>query len=102
MSSFTRREIAQILEIDEGFVTSLERESIIHVDSDAEGLKDDGTFSALMVERVRVAHSLVHELEINLAGVAVIVRMREELGTLRAQVHTVARALKEPDQERRS
>jgi hypothetical protein len=95
MSAFTRREIAQILEIDEGFVTSLERESIIHVDSAGEG----GAFSALMVERVRVAHSLVHELEINLAGVAVIVRMREELGTLRAQVHTIERVFKKRDRD---
>jgi hypothetical protein len=95
MSAFTRREIAQILEIDEGFVTSLERESIIQVDSAGEG----GEFSALMVERVRVAHSLVHELEINLAGVAVIVRMREELGTLRAQVHTIERVFKKRDRD---
>jgi hypothetical protein len=95
MSAFTRREIAQILEIDEGFVTSLERESIIQVDTEGEG----GAFSALMVERVRVAHSLVHELEINLAGVAVIVRMREELGTLRAKVHTIERVWQKRDRD---
>jgi hypothetical protein len=100
MSAFTRREIAQLLEIDEGFVTSLERESIIHVDN--EDVAGGETFSALMVERVRVAHSLVHELEINLAGVAVIVRMREELGTLRAQVHTIERIWKKRDPDRLS
>jgi hypothetical protein len=44
-----------------------------------------------MLERVRVADNLVHELEVNLAGVAVIVQMREEVATLREQLADLAR-----------
>jgi hypothetical protein len=36
-----------------------------------------------MLERVRVAHTLVNDLDVNLAGVVIIVRMREEIGELR-------------------
>ncbi|MEZ4217955.1 MAG: chaperone modulator CbpM [Myxococcota bacterium] len=74
--TYTRREIAVLLELDEPFVAALERERVIEMDA-----PDDarGGYSERMLERVRVAHQLVDELEVNLAGAAVIVRMREEL-----------------------
>ena len=87
MTSFERSEIVRLLDVDEAFLESLERESIIHVD--IEGHR----FSARMLERVRVAHSLVHELEVNLSGVAVIVRMREELGGTRGRLRRVEEIL---------
>jgi hypothetical protein len=39
-----------------------------------------------MLERVRVAQNLVRDLEVNLPGVAVIVRLREEMAGLRRHV----------------
>ena len=91
MASFTRSEIAEILELDESFVIELERESILFVDV-ASG---DTAFSARMLERARVAHSLVDELGVNLAGVAVILRLREDLGQLRINVRTLAKRMEE-------
>jgi hypothetical protein len=44
-----------------------------------------------MLERARVAHELVHELDVNLAGASVIVRLREEMVVLRQRVHVLAR-----------
>ena len=44
---------------------------------------DQGEFSDRMLERARVAQDLIRDLEVNMAGVAVIVRMREELAELR-------------------
>lgn len=83
MTSFERSEIVRLLDVEEAFLESLERESIVHVD--VEGHR----FSTRMVERVRVAHSLIHELEVNLSGVAVILRMREELGGVRGTLRRV-------------
>ena len=88
---FTRHEIAQILELDEEFVAALERESILFVDTPG----SQAEFSRRMLDRARVAHSLVEELEINLAGVAVILRMREDLGRLRANLRSLGEVLRE-------
>jgi hypothetical protein len=90
MSDFTRRQIAEILEIEESFVIELERESIIQV------IEGQSVYTERMLERARVAHSLVYELEVNLAGAAVIVRMREELGTLRGTLRALAAQLGQP------
>lgn len=76
MSSFERSEVMRLLDVEDAFLAVLERESIIYVDV------EDRRFSVRMLERVRVAHSLVFELDVNLSGVAVILRMREELGMM--------------------
>ena len=39
-----------------------------------------------MLERARVAQNLVRDLEVNLPGVAVIVRLREEMVGLRRRL----------------
>jgi hypothetical protein len=88
MASFERHEVVRLLEVDDEFLETLESESIIHFD--AEGHR----FSERMVERIRVAHTLVFELEVNLSGVAVILRMREELGSVQGtlnRLHAVLR-----------
>ena len=43
-----------------------------------------------MLERARIAHELVHELEVNLAGASVILRLREEMVVLRQSVRVLA------------
>jgi hypothetical protein len=91
-AAYTLREICQIVGIDEGFAAELVREEILVADVTAAG--DDGMrYSALMLERARVAHELVDVLEVNLAGAAVIVRMREQMVFLRRGVRELARAL---------
>ena len=96
MTSFERSEIVRLLEVDDAFLESLEREAIVQVD--VEG----GRFSARMVERVRVAHSLIFELEVNLSGVAVILRMREQLGGMRGTLRRVEAILYEQVQDAES
>ena len=80
MSYHTRKQLLEFLDTDDGFITSLQQEEIIVVDSPEEGV---GEFSDRMLERARVAQNLVRDLEVNMAGVAVIVRMREEMAELR-------------------
>jgi len=77
---YTRRQIVELLEIDELFLGSLEREDIVLPDAPPEV---EGEYSERMLERARVAHNLVRDLEVNLPGVAVIVRLREEMVGLR-------------------
>ena len=83
MKYFTRREIAVRLDLDEAFITALEEERILVTDAPAGA---PGDYSSRMLERARVAHNLVVELEVNLPGVAVIVRMREQIAELRHHV----------------
>jgi hypothetical protein len=85
--SFERSEVVSILSVDDAFLTTLESEAIVHFDVGGH------RFSARMLERVRVAHSLVFELEVNLSGVAVILRMREELGGARDALRRVESVL---------
>ena len=86
MRYYSRKQVLELLEIDEGFLVGLEQEEIVSVDSESEE-----EFSERMLERVRVAHNLVAELDVNLAGAAVIVRMREELAGLRMNAVLIAR-----------
>jgi MerR family transcriptional regulator/heat shock protein HspR len=83
MIFYSRTQILGMFPIDEGFLVALEREEIIEVDAPSGGA---GDFSEQMLERIRVAHNLVHELDVNLAGVAIIIRMREDLGSMRHQL----------------
>jgi len=83
---YTRKEVIELLEIDDGFLVSLEREEIVGRDAPSESAAE---FSELMLERARVAQSLVRDLDVNLPGVAVIVRLREELGGLRRRLEEV-------------
>lgn len=83
MSTYSRREIVQLLELDEGFIVSLESEDIIQLD-EPEGAPTG--YSEQMLERARVAYNLVSELDVNMAGAAIIVRMREDMSSLRMQL----------------
>lgn len=91
MSVYTRVEIVKLLGIDEAFLAALEREEIVRCDVET---GSDG-FSELMLERVRVAHNLVHELEVNLAGVSIILRMREQMSALHRELEELAAALRQ-------
>jgi hypothetical protein len=88
MSSYTLRQICELLELEEPFAAELVRESVLVADA-----AEQDRFSAVMLERARVARELVQELEVNVAGVAVIVRMREELADLRRVAGQLAREL---------
>ncbi len=91
MSCYTRKQIVELLSVDDGFLLSLEREEIITRDAPT---GESGEFSERMLERARVAHNLVRDLDVNLAGAAVIVRMREEMAGLRHRVEELLEELR--------
>lgn len=55
---------------------------------------DEVDLSAEHAETARVVHTLIHELEVNWAGVEVIVRMRSELVATRRQLAELVELLK--------
>jgi len=91
MTFYSRMQIVQLLGLEDGFFLQLEGEEIVYCDAPEE---HPGEFSEQMLERARVADNLVHELEINLPGVSVILRMREEVATLRHHVEKLASELR--------
>ena len=86
MSRYTRKQVLELLEIDDGFLVTLLSEEIVTHD-------ESGDFSEQMLERVRVAQNLVRDLEVNLPGVAIILRMREDMADLHHRLAELAREL---------
>jgi hypothetical protein len=94
MIYYTRQQVIELLDLEESFLVSLEREEIVVRDAPEEA---PGEFSERMLERVRVAHNLIHELEVNLAGAAIIVRMREEMAEQRHRIERFLADLRSRD-----
>jgi MerR family transcriptional regulator/heat shock protein HspR len=69
---------------------TLEAEGLIHVKYSSEG---EALLSADDEERVRLAHLLTTELDVNLAGVEVIVHMRESMLAMQRQFADILDAL---------
>jgi hypothetical protein len=86
---YTREQILELVGIDPVFFVELEREEIVSGDA-----PEAGAYSERMLERARVAHELVHELDVNLEGAAIIVRMREDLAALRHDLTRLAEELR--------
>jgi hypothetical protein len=83
MNYYTRRQLVVRLQVGQDFLIALEEEEIVIRDA-PEGMAED--FSEIMFERARVALNLVEDLGVNLPGVAVIIRMREEMANQRYAV----------------
>jgi MerR family transcriptional regulator/heat shock protein HspR len=77
-------------EVDDAFLRMLEAEDLIHPKRTAE---DDRVISAEDAERVRVVRLLTGELEVNLAGVEVIIHMRETMRAMQRQFCEILDAL---------
>ncbi len=92
MTWFTRKQVIELLEIDESFLVQLEEEEIVAGDPSAAA---PGCYSEQMLERARVAHNLVAVLEVNLPGAAIILRMRDEMAELRRRVEELVAELEE-------
>jgi hypothetical protein len=93
---YTRHQIVELLEVEEGFILRLEQEEIIHPDAPPDA---PSKFSEQMLERVRVAHNLVRDLDVNFAGAAIIVRLREEMASMRHQLERLVVELRQQRKE---
>jgi hypothetical protein len=85
---FTFEALIAFLDGDREVVEGLERAGFLASHS-------GDTYSQQEIEHARVAHVLLRELEVNWAGVEVILRMRAELLVTRRQLAEIAKAVRE-------
>ncbi|HQH99794.1 MAG TPA: chaperone modulator CbpM [Deltaproteobacteria bacterium] len=93
MEYCTVRDTIELLHIDERFITKMEREEIISVRYDEK--KEEKLLSESDVERLRIAKILMEDMGINLHGVEVILRMRENMFQMRRQFDEILKDLSE-------
>lgn len=80
---WTKTEVIEIFQMETRFLNKLEEEEIVCPDS----LEDpcEKRFSEADLERLRLAKLLVEDMGVNLAGVEIILRMRQCMFDMRAQ-----------------
>jgi len=83
-------EVVADLQVNSEFLDLLASEELIHPKQSSEG---DLLMSTEDVERVRLALVLMGELDVNLAGVEVIMHMRESMLAMRGQFSEILDAL---------
>ncbi|MBA3029547.1 MAG: MerR family transcriptional regulator [Desulfobacteraceae bacterium] len=76
-------EVTEIFRVNGGFVTRLVEEEIV-CPVCREG-SSTRLFSASDLEKLRIAKVLMEDMEVNLAGVEVILRMRQNMLSMRRQ-----------------
>lgn len=76
-------EITEIFNVEEKFITELEKEKIISPVYKKK--KSEKAVSLKDMERLRLAKILMHEMDVNLPGVEVILKMRQNMIDMRKQ-----------------
>ena len=80
-------EVAEFFQVNETFLNDLEKEDIV-CSSCHDGLLDK-SFSSGEMEKVRLAKILMDEMDVNLAGVEVILQMRKSMIAMRKQFDAI-------------
>ncbi|MEJ2586128.1 MAG: chaperone modulator CbpM [Deltaproteobacteria bacterium] len=84
---WTVNEVIERFEVEETFLRDLEDEEIVcPTCTDDPGSK---RFSAGELEKLRLAKLLVEEMEVNLSGVDIILRMRQHMLEMRRQFDAI-------------
>jgi MerR family transcriptional regulator/heat shock protein HspR len=94
---WTITEVVELLEIEEGFLVKLEQEEVIcPVCRDQPPKK---LFTSSDLERLRLAKALVEDMGVNMAGVEVVLRMRQNMIEMRRQFDAILEDLAQKIQE---
>ncbi|MDA8405424.1 MAG: MerR family transcriptional regulator [Deltaproteobacteria bacterium] len=88
---YRREQVIEIFGLQETFLDELEREELISC-SIAEQ-SEEKIYTIDQIERIRIITNLVHDLEVNLPGVEVILQMRENMMLMRRQFDQILEAL---------
>lgn len=84
---WTMTDVVEILQIDESFLADLEEEEIVcPICRENSSTK---LFSASEMEKLRLAKILIQEMEVNVPGVDIILRMRQSIIDMRKQFDAV-------------
>ena len=80
-------EIVEIFNVDQNFIKDLEKENIIcKVRTEKTSEK---SFSFNDMERLRLAKILMHEMDVNIPGIEVILQMRQSMIDMRKQLDAI-------------
>ena len=80
-------EIIEIFNVDQNFIENLEKENIICkacIDNTSEK-----SFSLNDMEKLRLAKILMHEMDVNIPGIEVILQMRQSMIDMRKQLDAI-------------
>jgi MerR family transcriptional regulator/heat shock protein HspR len=95
---WTIAEVVEIFQVDERFVADLEEEEVLcPVCQDSPPSK---LFGASELEKLRLAKILVEDMGVNLAGVEIILRMRQRMFDMRKQFDVILEDLAQRLRER--
>jgi MerR family transcriptional regulator/heat shock protein HspR len=95
---WTMEEVVETFEVEERFLQQLEEEDILcPVCRDQPSSK---VFGALELEKIRLAKLLVEEMDVNVAGVEIILRMRQMMFEMRKQFDDILEDLARQVRER--
>jgi MerR family transcriptional regulator/heat shock protein HspR len=84
---WTLSEVIEIFKMDEGTISFLEEEEIVCPECFNE--QPAKRFSAIELEKLRLAKVLIEDMDVNLPGVEVILRMRENMLQMRRQFDAI-------------
>ncbi len=88
---WTITEIMETIHVDEGLIEELEREEIIcSTCPEGHNLRH---YSATEIDKVRLARILMEDMEVNMPGVEVILRMRQNMIEMRKQFDAILKDL---------
>jgi MerR family transcriptional regulator/heat shock protein HspR len=85
--SYTVRQVVEMLEIDEAFINDLVDEQILWTSCEEDPPKR--LFGQIELEKLLLAKILVEDLGVNLAGVDVILDMRNKMIEMRRQFDAI-------------
>lgn len=83
-------EVIELCGVDENFVLLLEKEDVIHPIVQ----RKQKLYPLDQVDKVRVAHILLSEMQVNLAGVEVALHMREQMIAMNRALEETIRELR--------
>ncbi len=86
-------DITEVFQVDEQFIINLEEEEIICATFE-EGMREK-CYSPEEVEKLRLAKILVEEMDVNLPGVDIILRMRQNMLEMRKQFDAILKDMAE-------
>jgi len=88
---YSRHQVIEIFGFDEGFLAQLEAEDLVA--SQELGTAAERVFSEEQLDRMRIINNLVSDLDVNLAGVEVILEMRENMIRMQRQFDQILDAM---------
>ena len=94
---WTISEVVELFQLEESFIAELEEEEIVCPTCSEE--RHAKLFTSSELEKLRVVKILVEDMDVNLPGVEIILRMRQEMVRIRKQFDSILRDLSQHIQE---